>query len=132
MPHGFRKESFKGFPIMSLGALCCHGNQSTNPISPKTLCTLFPYLLIICMNFDYNWLTDFRNILFCEMCRDENRHLTISLQPSAQVSGKAEVPTEYRSNFRMCPPSHFQQCGILRSMYSDEPVQPLFKLRNSK
>ena len=26
----------------------------------------------------------------------------------------------------------FQQCGILTSVDSDEPVQPLFKLRNSK
>ena len=26
----------------------------------------------------------------------------------------------------------FQQCGILTSVDSDEPVQPPFKLRNSK
>ena len=26
----------------------------------------------------------------------------------------------------------FQQCGILTNVDSDEPVQPLFKLRNSK
>ena len=26
----------------------------------------------------------------------------------------------------------FQQCGILTCVYSDEPVQPPFKLRNSK
>ena len=26
----------------------------------------------------------------------------------------------------------FQQCGILTCVYSDEPVQPSFKLRNSK
>ena len=27
---------------------------------------------------------------------------------------------------------YFQQCGILTCVDSDEPVQPLFKLRNSK
>ena len=27
---------------------------------------------------------------------------------------------------------YFQQCGILTSVDSDEPVQPPFKLRNSK
>ena len=26
----------------------------------------------------------------------------------------------------------FQQCGILKSVHSDEPVQPPFKLRNFK
>ena len=36
----------------------------------------------------------------------------------------------------LCHLSHdiidFQQCGILTSVYSDEPVQTPFKLRNSK
>ena len=30
------------------------------------------------------------------------------------------------------PRRDFQQCGILTSVDSDEPVQPPFKLRNSK
>ena len=29
-------------------------------------------------------------------------------------------------------PCDFQQCGILTSVDSDDPVQPLFKLRTSK
>ena len=29
-------------------------------------------------------------------------------------------------------PRDFQQCGILTRVDSDEPVQPSFKLRNSK
>ena len=30
------------------------------------------------------------------------------------------------------PRRNFQQCGILSNVDSDEPVQPPFKLRNSK
>ena len=27
----------------SMGAFCCHGNQSFDPVCPKTLCSLFPH-----------------------------------------------------------------------------------------
>ena len=30
------KKSFLWFPIQSIGAICCHGNQSSDPIWPKT------------------------------------------------------------------------------------------------
>ena len=35
-------------------------------------------------------------------------------------------------NFKWAVTCDFQQCGILTSVDSDEPVQPPFKLRNSK
>ena len=38
-----------------MGALCCHGNQSSNPISPKTLCSLSPLPDDALHEFDYNW-----------------------------------------------------------------------------
>ena len=35
-PHGFREEDFLSFShYKSMEAICCHGNQSFNPISPK-------------------------------------------------------------------------------------------------
>ena len=36
------------------------------------------------------------------------------------------------SILRLAVTCDFQQCGILTSVDSDEPVQPPFKLRNSK
>ena len=40
-PHGFREEDFLKFVFhyKSVGAICCHGNQNSNPISPKVLCS---------------------------------------------------------------------------------------------
>ena len=41
---------------------------SSNPISPKTLCHLSLYLMMIYMKFDHIWPTDIRDILLlkCE------------------------------------------------------------------
>ena len=36
------------FPhFKSMGAFCCHGNQSFDPICPKTLCSLSPTLMML-------------------------------------------------------------------------------------
>ena len=42
-PYGFREEDFLSFShYKSMGAICCNGNQNSNPISPKILCSLSP------------------------------------------------------------------------------------------
>ena len=46
----------------SMGAFCCHGNQSFDPICPKTLCDLFFTLVMLQIKFDPNWPTGFRDI----------------------------------------------------------------------
>ena len=46
----------------SMGAFCCHGNQSFEPICPKTLCSLSPPLVMLHINFDQDWPTGFRDI----------------------------------------------------------------------
>ena len=46
----------------SMGAFCCHGNLSFDPICPKTLCNLSPTLLHI--KFDQHWPTGLRVIQF--------------------------------------------------------------------
>ena len=45
-----------------MGAFCCHGNQSFNPIFPKTLCTLSPTPVMLHIKFDQDWPTGFRDI----------------------------------------------------------------------
>ena len=45
-----------------MGAFCCHGNQSFDPIYPKTLCSLFPTPVMLHIKFDQDWPTCFRDI----------------------------------------------------------------------
>ena len=46
----------------SMGAFCCHGNQSFDPICPKTLCSLSPTPAMLHIKFDQDWSTGFRDI----------------------------------------------------------------------
>ena len=46
----------------SMGAFCCHGNQSFDPIFPKTLCSLSPTPVMLHIKFDQDWPTGFRDI----------------------------------------------------------------------
>ena len=46
----------------SMGAFCCHGNQSFDPICPKTLCSLSPTLMMLHIKFDQDWPTGLRDI----------------------------------------------------------------------
>ena len=46
----------------SMGSFCCHGNQSFDPICPKTLCSLSPTPVMLLIKFDQDWPTGFRDI----------------------------------------------------------------------
>ena len=46
----------------SMGAFCCHGNQSFDPICPKTLCSLSPTTMMLHIKFGQDWPTGFRDI----------------------------------------------------------------------
>ena len=46
----------------SMGAFCCHGSQSFDPICPKTLCSLSPTPVMLHLKFDQDWPTGFRDI----------------------------------------------------------------------
>ena len=51
------------FPLYkSMGAFCCHVNQSFDPISLKTLCNLCPTPMTLHIKFDQDWPTRFRDI----------------------------------------------------------------------
>ena len=66
----FEKDMFKNnrerwrhrFPIMSMGALCCHGNQSFDQICTKTLCSLSPTPVMLHIKSDQDWPTGLRDI----------------------------------------------------------------------
>ena len=46
----------------SMGAFCCHGHQSFNPICLKTLCSLSPPSVMLPIKFDQDWPTGLRDI----------------------------------------------------------------------
>ena len=83
----------------SMGAFCCHGNQSFDLICPKTLCSLSPTPVMLHIKFDLGWPAGFRDIQVWKCGRrrrwtteDDGRTTdhcyTISspCEPSAQVS----------------------------------------------
>ena len=46
----------------SMGAFCCHGHQSFDPISLKTLCSLSPSPVMLHIKFHQDWPTGLRDI----------------------------------------------------------------------
>ena len=46
----------------SMGAFCCHGHQSFDPICLKTLCSLSPPLVMLHIKSDLDWSTGLRDI----------------------------------------------------------------------
>ena len=46
----------------SMGAFCCHGNQSFDLICPKTLCSLSPTPVMLHIKFDLGLPAGFRDI----------------------------------------------------------------------
>ena len=73
-----------------MGASCCHGNQSFDPICPKTMqLSATPVMLHI--KFYQDWQTGFRDIQVwkCGLWRRTTDHwytLSSPCEPSAQVS----------------------------------------------
>ena len=45
-----------------MGAFCCHGNQSSDPIWPKTKCSLSPNPMMLLIKFGCNQPVGFRDI----------------------------------------------------------------------
>ena len=56
-------ECSQDFPHNNpMGAISCHGNQSSNSISPKTYCSLSPTPMTLLLKFDCDWPTGLRDI----------------------------------------------------------------------
>ena len=56
-------EWSQGFPHYNpMGAICCHGNQSSDPIRPKTFGSQSPTPMVLQMKFDYDRPAGIRDI----------------------------------------------------------------------
>ena len=60
----------------SMGAFCCHGNQSFDLICPKTLCSLSPIPVMLHIKFDLGWPAGFRDIQVWKCGRRRRRRTT--------------------------------------------------------
>ena len=58
------QEWSQDFPNYNhMEAICCHGNLSSDPIWPKTLCSLSPTPMVLQLKFDINRPIGFGDIL---------------------------------------------------------------------
>ena len=48
----------------SMGVICCHANQSSDPTWPKTYCNLSPSQMMLQIKFDCAWPCCLRDIQF--------------------------------------------------------------------
>ena len=111
----------------SMGAFCCHGHQSFDPICLKTLCSLSPPPVMLHIRFDQDWPTGFRDIQV-----QKRKIFVISRASNSKVSGlirpeiklvRAFMPVLVTSNFdddsiknelaiMETPFSHYKSMGI--------------------
>ena len=87
-----KKRSRHRFPnYTSMGAFCCHGNQSFDSICPKTFSSLSPTPVMLHVKFDQDWPTGFSDIQVDGRMNDgwttDHWYIISSpCEPSAQVS----------------------------------------------
>ena len=61
-----------------MGAICCHGNQSSELIRPKTLCSQSPTPMMLQMKFDYDRPAGLRDIHVWKCGRTDRRTDTLT------------------------------------------------------
>ena len=87
----------------SMGAFCCHGHQSFDPICIKTLCSLSPTPVMLHIKFDQDWSTGLRDIQVCKckifvMSRASNSKVSSLIRPEIKLF-RAFMPVLVTSNF---------------------------------
>ena len=87
----------------SMGAICCHGHQSFDPICLKTLCSLSPLLVMLHIKFDQDWPPCLRDIQVrkCRIFRHSrasNSKVTSLIRPEIKLI-RAFIPVLLTSNF---------------------------------
>ena len=87
----------------SMGAFCCHGHQSFDPIGLKTLCSLSLSPVMLHIKFDQHWPTGLRDIQVrkCKNFRHSrvsNSKVSSLLQPEIKLV-QACMPVLVTSNF---------------------------------
>ena len=83
----------------SMGAFCCHGQQSFNPICLKTLCSLSLTSVMLHIKFDQDWPTGLRDIQVRKCySRASNSKVSSLIWPEIKLV-RAFMPVLVTSNF---------------------------------
>ena len=87
----------------SMGAFCCQGNQSFDPIWPKTLWSLSSIQMMLHIKFDQDWPTGFRDIPSSKVwnfrhSRASNSKMSGLIRPIIELNW-AFMPVLVTSNF---------------------------------
>ena len=120
-----------------MGAFCCHGNQNFNPICPKTLCNLYPTLMMLHIKFDQHWPTGLRDKVSSELWQSDwrTRQIQYIQYKYGDFEGKVLYFCGVGAFFSIqwvvvfclswkfnsvggCPPQKCSSVGILRQMGS--------------
>ena len=81
----------------SMGAFCCHGHQSFDPICRKTLCSLSPHPVMLHVKFDQDWPTGLRDfqVRKCKIFDSQGQ-----VTPKIEIKlSRAFMPVLVTSNF---------------------------------
>ena len=94
-----------------MGAFCCHGNQSFDPICPKTIYSLSPTPVMLHIKFDQDWPNGFRDIQVWKCGRrrrrtDDGPLVYYKLTLWAFCSGELTTKKKWRHRF-----SHYKSMG---------------------
>ena len=98
------EKRWNHFPhFNSMGAFCCHGNQSFDPICPKTFCSLSLTPMMLHIKYDQDWPTGIRDIQVqkCEiffLSRESNSKTSGLIWPKFKCD-QALMPVLVTSNF---------------------------------
>ena len=69
----------------SMWAFCCHGHQSFDPISLKTLCSLSPPPVMLHIKFDQDWPIGLRDIQLRKCKRASNSKVSSLIRPENKL-----------------------------------------------
>ena len=72
----------------SMGAFCCHGHQSFDPICLKTLCSLSPSPVMLHIKFDQDWPTGDIQVRKCKIfvkLRASNSKVSSLIRPEIKL-----------------------------------------------
>ena len=108
----------------SMGAFYCHGNQSFDPICPKTLRSLSPTTVMLHIKFDQDWPTGFRDIQIwkCGRRTDDVPLVYYKLTLWAFGSGELKNHLDFSSQIRFC--------DITKSIFLYQKLILIFISRN--
>ena len=81
-----------------MGAICCHGNQSSDPIWPKTWWSQSPTPMMLLMKFDYDQPADLRDIHAWKCGQTDGRPLDSHPISSPWAFGSGELKNNIRSD----------------------------------